>query len=137
VTLTGVFAREEKRNVALHLTILAGQALPLPEDEAEDEAERLEKIRKKEEKKRRKEGSNSGVRVDSGLAAAHMTATALTPPAHPEVQEEGSKRDKIKGFFSRMKHRDGAQGFEPYVCLLSPLQFLPFISCLDTSRSSS
>ncbi|CAE6470630.1 unnamed protein product [Rhizoctonia solani] len=127
VNLTGVFAREEKRNVVLRLTILAGQSLPLPEDEAEDEAEKLEKLKKKEEKKRRKEAhsrSNSGAKegegqgtgtIEAGLAAVHVTATALTPPANPESQDKESKRNKIKGFFSRMKHRDGAEGFEPYV----------------------
>ncbi|KAF8711838.1 Phospholipase c, partial [Rhizoctonia solani] len=127
VNLTGVLAREEKRSVVLRVTILAGQSLPLPEDEAEDEADKLEKLRKKEEKKKRKEAhsrSNSGVKdgdeksisaIEAGLAAAHVTATALTPPANPESREAESKRDKIKGFFSRMKHRDGADGFEPYV----------------------
>ncbi|CAE6401472.1 unnamed protein product [Rhizoctonia solani] len=127
VTLTGVLAREEKRNVVLRFTILAGQSLPLPEDEAEDEAERLEKLKKKEEKKKRKgthSRSNSGVKpgdekgistIEAGLAAAHVTATALTPPSNPESREAESKRDKIKGFFNRMKHRDGVDGFEPYV----------------------
>ncbi|CAE6407373.1 unnamed protein product [Rhizoctonia solani] len=127
VNLTGVLAREEKRSVVLRVTILAGQSLPLPEDEAEDEADKLEKLKKKEEKKKRKEAhsrSNSGVKdgdeksisaIEAGLAAAHVTATALTPPANPESREAESKRDKIKGFFSRMKHRDGADGFEPYI----------------------
>ncbi|KAG8714913.1 hypothetical protein FRC11_006506 [Ceratobasidium sp. 423] len=127
VNLTGVFAREEKRNVVLRVTILAGQSLPLPEDEAEDETEKLEKLKKKEEKKRRKEAhsrSNSGAKegegqgtgaIEAGLAAVHVTATALTPPANPESQDKESKRGKIMGFFSRMKHRDGVEGFKPYV----------------------
>ncbi|EUC63889.1 pi-PLC-X domain protein [Rhizoctonia solani AG-3 Rhs1AP] len=127
VNLTGVLAREEKRNVVIRFTILSGQSLPLPEDEAEDEAERLEKLKKKEEKKKRKEAhsrSNSGIRegdekntgtIEAGLAAVHITATAVSPPANPESQDGGRRRDKIKGFFNRMKHRDGAEGFEPYV----------------------
>ncbi|CAE6372806.1 unnamed protein product [Rhizoctonia solani] len=127
VNLTGVLAREEKRNVVIRFTILAGQSLPLPEDEAEDEAEKLEKLKKKEEKKRRKEAhsrSNSGVKdgdekststIEAGLAAVHIAATAVSPPANPESHDGGRKRDKIKGFFNRMKHRDGAEGFEPYV----------------------
>ncbi|CAE6390504.1 unnamed protein product [Rhizoctonia solani] len=127
VNLTGVLAREEKRSVVLRVTILAGQSLPLPEDEAEDEAEKAEKLKKKEEKKKRKgihSRSNSAVKdedersigaIEAGLAAAHVTATALTPPVNPESREAESKRNKIKGFFGRMKHRDGAEGFEPYV----------------------
>ncbi|KAL5639155.1 hypothetical protein ACGC1H_006612 [Rhizoctonia solani] len=127
VNLTGVLAREEKRNVVIRFTILSGQSLPLPEDEAEDEAERLEKLKKKEEKKKRKEAhsrSNSGIRegdekntgtIEAGLAAVHIAATAVSPPANPESQDGGRRRDKIKGFFNRMKHRDGAEGFEPYV----------------------
>ncbi|KAH7334467.1 PLC-like phosphodiesterase [Rhizoctonia solani] len=127
VNLTGVLAREEKRHVEVRITILAGQSLPLPEDEAEDEAERLEKLKKKEEKKKRKEAhsrSNSGVNegdakgtgaLEAGLAAVHVAATAVTPSANPESQDGERKRDKIKGFFNRMKHRDGAEGFKPYV----------------------
>ncbi|CAE6469225.1 unnamed protein product [Rhizoctonia solani] len=127
VNLTGVLAREEKRNVVIRFTILSGQSLPLPEDEAEDEAEKLEKLKKKEEKKRRKEAhsrSNSGVKegdekgtgtIEAGLAAVHVTATAVSPSANLESQDGDRKRDKIKGFFNRMKHRDGAEGFEPYI----------------------
>ncbi|KAG9127417.1 hypothetical protein FRC07_014097 [Ceratobasidium sp. 392] len=130
VTLTGVRAREEKRDVVVRFTVLAGQAMPLPEDEAEDEAEKADKLRSKEEKARRKGHSRSGSQIsvsgtgetgekrptlEAGLSAAHITATAITPPATPENKEGGRTKDKIKGFFSRMKHRDGAQGFEPYV----------------------
>ncbi|KAG8732088.1 hypothetical protein FRC12_019436 [Ceratobasidium sp. 428] len=130
VNLTGVRAREEKRDVVIRLTVLAGQAMPLPKDEAEDEAEKTEKTRSKEEKARRKAHSRSGSQIsvtgtgaadekkptlEAGLAAAHITATAVTPPGTPDNKEGGKTKDKIKGFFSRMKHRDGAQGFEPYV----------------------
>ncbi|KAJ1301530.1 hypothetical protein OPQ81_008778 [Rhizoctonia solani] len=96
--LTGVLATEEKRHVVLRITILAGQSLPLPEDEAEDEAEKLEKLKKKEEKKKRKEAHS---RSNSGNGQ--------------ESREGESKREKIKGFFNRMKHKDGVDGFEPYV----------------------
>ncbi|KAG8714891.1 hypothetical protein FRC08_011289 [Ceratobasidium sp. 394] len=134
ITLTGVRAREEKRDVIIRLTVLAGQSMPLPEDEAEDEAEKAEKLRLKEEKARRKGHSRSGSQISisgtgetedkkatttttlgAGLAATHITAAAITPPATPEPKESGGTKNKIKGFFSRMKHRNGAQGFEPYV----------------------
>ncbi|QRW12194.1 phosphatidylinositol-specific phospholipase C [Ceratobasidium sp. AG-Ba] len=130
IKLTGVRARDEKRDVILRVTVLAGQALPLPEDEAEDEEERLEKTRSKEEKAKRKSHSRSGSQIsipgagetaerkttlEAGLAAAHITATAVTPPAEADPKDTERKRDKIKGFFSRMKHRDGAEGYEPYV----------------------
>ncbi|KAG8733137.1 hypothetical protein FRC11_008490 [Ceratobasidium sp. 423] len=126
VNLTGVFAREEKCNVVLRVTILAGQSLPLPGDEPEDEAEKLEKLKKKKEKKRQKEAhsrSNSGVgegegqsigAIEAGLAAIQVAVTALMPPANPESQGK-NKWDKIKCLFNRMKHRDGAEGFKPYV----------------------
>ncbi|KAG8740328.1 hypothetical protein FRC10_004470 [Ceratobasidium sp. 414] len=131
VALTGVRAREEKRDVILRLTVLAGQAMPLPKDEAEGEAAKAEKLRLKEEKSRRKAHSRSGSQIsvsgtgetgekktttlEAGLAAAHITAAAVTPPATPGSKESESTKDKIKDLFSRMKPRDGAQGFEPYV----------------------
>lgn len=112
---TGVQARTEKRSVTLRFTVLAGQSMPLPEDEAEDEAGRMAKYKAKEEKARQQGHSRSG----SGVSATGSGAGAYASGGEESGGEKkGSKSGKIKGFFSRMKHRDGAQGFEPYVVIV-------------------
>ncbi|KAB5595027.1 Phospholipase C, delta 4 [Ceratobasidium theobromae] len=121
---TGIYAREEKRSVVLRLTILAGQSLPLPKDEANDEVEKLKKFQKKEEKRQRKReqsSSDSGKSEESekGIVGAMLLAmrfvSVILTLLHSEAREGGTKKGKIKGFLSKMKHRNGAQGFEPYV----------------------
>lgn len=124
---TGIYAREEKRSVVLRLTILAGQSLPLPKDEANDEVEKLKKLQKKEEKRQRKREQSSGdsgksEESEKGIVGAMLLAmrfvSVILTLLHSEAREGGTKKGKIKGFLSKMKHRNGAQGFEPYVGLI-------------------
>lgn len=110
ITLTGIRAREEKRTVVLRFTILSGQSMPLSKDEAEAEADRMAKFKAREEKLKEKGHSRSG----SGVSAtASGNGAYASGGEEAGGEKKGSKKEKIKGFLSRMKHWDGAEGFEP------------------------